>query len=559
MMMQGWTLNLIRGLKSIKLTQTILEFFLCLLLTHSTYVAYAEKERGDFTASFDAQAECTQVVATAEDLQYWAEYAQPGDVICVAKGTYIDWGVIEITTKGTESRPITYKAEESGQVVFKGDVIFKIKNAEWVILADFDFQEVGQGSPPRSVIQIVYAENCRITNCRFFSCGSSPTNGVTGISIEIGTKALRIDHCLFDDSRYGMIWADVRENTDYPRDIHVDHNTFQNSTAYGAVGTASGRPKNTCLEETNFLVEYNVFKNIVEGNGNPQEIIVNKSSSNVYRYNTFQDLPLGKLSLRCGNDCTVLGNTFIDSSGGITITGKRHIIVNNVMVDTKRAFKFTYGSIENLEDWFEGDGGYVAAQDCIIAYNTAIASSQSTMHVNNSAFEPATILPSNNWIVNNIFVADHDKFFHPDVQDGSSIIDNNIFYSLDHQTPTGILGTNTILDAPLFSGTGLDARLSLGSPAIDRAVAIPNFELTTDIAGNSRPQGLASDLGAYEYVPSLSGDVNGDGYVNSLDVQACVDHILGLQDWGQAADVNGDGAVNVLDVQEIVNILSGGT
>jgi poly(beta-D-mannuronate) lyase len=557
--MVGRAVDLIRRQKFTRLIQMFVVLSLYLLLAHSIRVAYAEKERGDFNASSKAQDGCTQVVATAEDLRYWAKNAQPGDVICVIEGTYVDWGAVEITTRGTESRPITYKAEESGQVVFKGDVIVKIKNAEWVILADFDFKEVGQGSPPRSVIQIVYAENCRITNSRFFSCGSSPTNGVTGISIEIGTKALRIDHCLFDDSRYGMIWADVRENTDYPRDIHIDHNTFQNSTAYGAVGTASGRPKNTCLEETNFLVEYNVFKNIVDGNGDPQEIIVNKSSSNIYRYNTFQDLPLGKLSLRCGNDCTVLGNTFIDSAGGISITGKRHIIVNNIMVNTKRAFKFTYGSIENLEDWFEGDGGYVAAEDCIIAYNTAIASSQSTMHVNNSAFEPATILPSHNWIVNNIFVADHDKFFHPDVQDGSSIIDNNIFYSLDQQSPTGILGTNYILADPLFSGTGLDSRLSSGSPAIDRAVIIPGFELTTDIADNSRPQGLASDLGAYEYIPSLSGDVNGDGYVNSLDVQACVNHMLGQQDWGKAADVNGDGAVNVLDVQEIVNILSGGT
>ena len=53
------------------------------------------------------------------------------------------------------------------------------------------------------------------------------------------------------------------------------------------------------------------------------------------------------------------------------------------------------------------------------------------------------------------------------------------------------------------------------------------------------------------------GDLNNDGLVNIQDLQACVNHILGTQDWGDAADVNCDGAVNILDVQEIANIILG--
>ena len=52
-----------------------------------------------------------------------------------------------------------------------------------------------------------------------------------------------------------------------------------------------------------------------------------------------------------------------------------------------------------------------------------------------------------------------------------------------------------------------------------------------------------------------NGDVNRDGEVDISDVHACANHILGRQDWGEAADVNGDGVVNVLDVQSIVNEL----
>lgn len=57
-----------------------------------------------------------------------------------------------------------------------------------------------------------------------------------------------------------------------------------------------------------------------------------------------------------------------------------------------------------------------------------------------------------------------------------------------------------------------------------------------------------------ELTISQTADLNSDGSVNILDLQSCVNHILGIQDWGGAkADVNEDGSVDVLDVQEVVN------
>ena len=53
----------------------------------------------------------------------------------------------------------------------------------------------------------------------------------------------------------------------------------------------------------------------------------------------------------------------------------------------------------------------------------------------------------------------------------------------------------------------------------------------------------------------VMGDVTGDGDVNILDVQACINHVLGVQDWDSAADVNGDGNANVIDVQDIENLI----
>jgi len=59
----------------------------------------------------------------------------------------------------------------------------------------------------------------------------------------------------------------------------------------------------------------------------------------------------------------------------------------------------------------------------------------------------------------------------------------------------------------------------------------------------------------------LLGDVSLDGAVNVLDVQLCVNVILGSEtdpDVAVRSDINGDGRVNVLDVQAIVNIILAG-
>lgn len=65
-----------------------------------------------------------------------------------------------------------------------------------------------------------------------------------------------------------------------------------------------------------------------------------------------------------------------------------------------------------------------------------------------------------------------------------------------------------------------------------------------------------TDFGGVQTDPEdNSGDLNNDGQVDIHDLQACVNHILGTQDWGDKADVNDDGSVDILDVQGIVKII----
>ena len=71
-----------------------------------------------------------------------------------------------------------------------------------------------------------------------------------------------------------------------------------------------------------------------------------------------------------------------------------------------------------------------------------------------------------------------------------------------------------------------------------------------------------SKLGLYGFVfravPSLSGDVNGSGEVNIVDVTSTISHILGQtpEDFNpEAADVDGNGVVNVVDVTTIIDMI----
>ena len=57
--------------------------------------------------------------------------------------------------------------------------------------------------------------------------------------------------------------------------------------------------------------------------------------------------------------------------------------------------------------------------------------------------------------------------------------------------------------------------------------------------------------------PDLSGDLNGDGILNVLDVVALVNLVLIDSGCPDVADMNGDSDCNVLDVVILVNLILG--
>jgi hypothetical protein len=58
-------------------------------------------------------------------------------------------------------------------------------------------------------------------------------------------------------------------------------------------------------------------------------------------------------------------------------------------------------------------------------------------------------------------------------------------------------------------------------------------------------------------LPTVTGDVNGDGEVDISDVNAVINIMLGKAESLPAADVNADGSVDISDVNAVINIMLG--
>src|SRR6185436_20119905 len=71
-------------------------------------------------------------------------------------------------------------------------------------------------------------------------------------------------------------------------------------------------------------------------------MISNKSSSNIYRYNTVLDSPGGEISQRHGNDCLYYGN-YMRNTSGIRVYGDRHQIFSNYLEGNAKAIDMGNG------------------------------------------------------------------------------------------------------------------------------------------------------------------------------------------------------------------------
>lgn len=101
-------------------------------------------------------------------------------------------------------------------------------------------------------------------------------------------------------------------------------------------------------------------------------------------------------------------------------------------------------------------------------------------------------------VVANNLVTDNLETGLAGSSDPSVTTRNNLFHGNQTDVEGPAIGAGTLFANPLYAGAG-SFRLAAGSPAIDAgdSSAVPP-EVTTDLAGSSRIQGAAVDIGAYE-------------------------------------------------------------
>lgn len=400
---------------------------------------------------------------SAADVTNLAGRLQPGDTVILANGDWVDQTLV-CSGIGNPQKPITYRAETPGRVVFSGASSIRIEgqhvSLSGIVLTNCTGGEDG--------IQFDGA-NCRLTD-------SAVVGGQYKFFIHFFGVSNRMDHCYIVGKTTDSPTLEVEVGS-VPNYHRIDHNHFgprpplrRNGGETMRIGYSWQSQSNSCT-----TVEQNLFENC----DGELEIVSNKSGRNIYRGNTFLTCA-GTLTLRHGNSCLVDGNFFLGQhkrgTGGIRVIDANHTIINNYFEGVESsAFSLTAGMIDPmLTEYFQ-------VTNCLIAFNTVVDCRGPLVNLDAGYRAPRRVLrPQQVTIANNIFAA----------QPGSRLIagkEGADFKWLGNITTGEADQTRgfRVLDPGLErAGDGL-WRPAATSPA--RAAAVGNFpQITTDMDGQPR-------------------------------------------------------------------------
>ncbi|MEO9869172.1 chondroitinase-B domain-containing protein [Ekhidna sp.] len=258
------------------------------------------------------------------------------------------------------------------------------------------------------------------------------------------------------------------------------------------------------------IVEYCYFTQC-DGDG---EIISNKASQNIIRYNTFEDNSKAEVVLRHGNEAIVYGNFFINNMGGVRVReGQNHFIFNNYFEGMDRRTIYLQNESSDPLDFIH------------VYFNTMVNSAEVILGGDGGSNPPGNVT-----FANNIFSQPDNALFEESTGD-EAWIGNISFGSLGIDRPSGITGVDPLLEE---NSEGF-LQLSSTSPAINSAESgypsIPTFEgldidneILLDLMKQDRPSDITSkDVGASEFSddlfvqPHVNEDNTGPSYLSNQE------------------------------------------
>ena len=457
----------------------------------------------------------SQQVSTNYELNAAISNASAGTTIILANQTWTDVQ-ININKTGTESNPITIKAQTPGNVFFEGRSNISL-GGSYIIFEGVIFQNafglITNGDKIEPIIEFRDTSNNDCVNCIVRNIKIDSYNGKSSQEtlkfkwIIIYGEYNEVSYSSFiGKNGVGSIINDNHNNStpDYSK---IHHNYFAdrvpvNNDVNGLNDQDAIRigVSTTSLSDS-FTEVYDNFFNNWSGE---VEIISNKCGSNKYYNNTFRDFQ-GTLTLRHGNNTEVYGNYFFANnnsfSGGIRVIGEDHKIYNNYIEGVNH--RKPSGSGSGATGGINVSNGkpnsalneYYQVKNVQIINNTLV-NCDLAIRIGTKVNSALTLAPENLIVANNIMLNSSDSAFEETtVPFGTSIYEGNITQNGNWDLINGLNSNQTVTSGLLTSGSDF-YNITSGSAALNSGLGTYNF-LTTDITGGIRSTDF--DTGAEEF------------------------------------------------------------
>lgn len=443
-----------------------------------------------------------------------------GDVVIWQDGTYADQE-FTFTGSGTSSNPITLTAETPGGVIFTGNSEVNIYG-DYLIMEGF-YWNGGEGSSDhvefrRSGSNADFANNCTIRNCAFNNLFTQEPDKSRWIVLH-GTNNV-VENCSFvnKESAGALILVELSYAGSSTPGHTIRNNYFYNITPKDDFSTNSGDCEAIRIGVSSYqavsaqvLVEGNYFQ---EADGE-NEIITNKSADNTFLRNTFRNCR-GSLVLRHGAGAYIEGNFFLGEgkakSGGIRVSDRDHVIINNYMQDLSNDGDIWNNGITLVGGGASSGGsssGYQNVDNVLIAFNTIYNSDDPIYFNPRSSYDPTGT------IAYNLVYSTNGDIVAGDISGTGSGMSytGNIFGG----SSIGISDGGITEGNANFSASGEVYKPSSSGIAANAAGSAYSSIVNEDIEGRTRPNSNI-DVGAHEvsggsgsaiYAPITDGDVGG--------------------------------------------------
>lgn len=311
--------------------------------------------------------------SNADELSEAIAQAQPGDEIVMANGIWKDVE-IRFTGSGTEAKPITLRAETSGQVFIEGTSDLKLAG-EHLVVEGLHFRN--GASPSSAVIEFrtnkeTNAFHCRVTDCVIEDFNKAQRNQ-TDLWVRFSGRHNQLDHCYLagKSNRGPTVRVDLEGNESIKNYHQITNNHFGPRPPKGGPSAETIQIGNsyTSMAPSYTLVADNLFERC---NGEV-EIISSKANFNEFRNNVFYKSE-GSLVTRHGNYCLLDGNYFIgdensENIGGIRLIGTGHWVTNNYFYQLKgENFRAPLAVMNGIPK--SPLNRYIQVTDVVVAYNS---------------------------------------------------------------------------------------------------------------------------------------------------------------------------------------------